>query len=89
MNAKYSSMMPRRLLLENDELIDAIMSLSTEIVNGVDRYKRETRARLAEMDKAKKKTDRTETNKMAKSLRLEQVVFTNSEEDLRGVQPGH
>ena len=53
MNAKYSSMMPRRLLLENDELIDAIMSLSTEIVNGVDRYKRETRARLAEMDKAK------------------------------------
>eukprot|EP00757_Euglenozoa_sp_SAG-D1_P016691 gene16691-22739_t len=40
-------------------------------------------ARLDEMNKAKRKTDRIETNKIARSRRLEQVVFTNSEEDLR------
>eukprot|EP00757_Euglenozoa_sp_SAG-D1_P013438 gene13438-21139_t len=74
-------MSPRTLLLERTGLLDALLKLSRDVENG--RSRQRNRARLAEMDRTKIKTDAAESNKIKTSEFLRNVEFVTTKRKLQ------
>ena len=69
-------------LLSNVALLDQLYLLTKQCEKGVDRSAREAKLRLAEMDKARGKTELTKRNKKVRSDKFSEVTFTKGKKGL-------
>eukprot|EP00757_Euglenozoa_sp_SAG-D1_P007379 gene7379-373_t len=70
-------------LIENEELIQRLLTLCKQCVNGVDRNGREGRLRLKEMDKIRGKHILVSQNKKKRSDRRNDMVFVTAPKALK------